>query len=46
MPKIQFNIELELKKKLKKYCVDNEITITELLITYIKSLIKSKTENH
>lgn len=42
MDKINFFIESGLKKKLKKYCIDNETSITKVLVDYIKDLVKKK----
>lgn len=39
--KINFLIEPGLKKKLKKYCIDNDTNITKVLIDYIKNLVKN-----
>jgi len=45
MTKINFYIEPELRKKLKKYCIDNETNITKVLVDCIKDLVKNYKEN-
>jgi metal-responsive CopG/Arc/MetJ family transcriptional regulator len=36
------NIDKELKKKLKKYCVEHDITLTEAIETAIKEYLEKR----
>ena len=42
MVRLNFNIDNELHKKFKKYCVDEEKSMTEILIKIIDDLINVK----
>ena len=44
MTKINFNVENELFKKFKKYCVDVGKGMTEVLVEQIKELVGDKIE--
>lgn len=41
MKTITFNIEEDLLKEFKKYCIDYDITMTDFLLEKIKEVIKS-----
>lgn len=40
MKKISFNIDEDLFKNFKKYCIDQEMTMTNFLISMIKDAVK------
>jgi len=40
MKKIVFNIDENLFKNFKKYCIDEEITMTDFFITTIKEILE------
>lgn len=40
MKRININISEELKKKIKQYCLDNDITVTDLVLKLLKKEIE------